>query len=136
MLDLHSDTRALTAMIPRRVNANATTEGSIIDLHHALGVEFIFALGTAVDAAADIQGQIWHSDSPTMAGATQVPQELLIGDLAVFKFLGTFDNQVRQIGYKGNKRYVQIRVVVTENTGGNIDFAAVAFIRARKKPNS
>ena len=134
MLDLNSDYRGIVAVSARRLTANGTVNGSTIDLANAHGINFILTTGVLVDADATLTGYLFHGDAANLSDGMVVTQDDIIGLLSDFSFNDSNDNAVKQIGYKGIKRYLQMRLTLAGGAGGNADVCAVAFVQRRVTP--
>ncbi|MBK8121713.1 MAG: hypothetical protein IPK39_23120 [Sulfuritalea sp.] len=118
MNDLHNNTRTKTVIAPVAIGANATKTGKIIDRQGYGGVEFIAAYG-AVTTTGTIVTLVCKEGDVT-GTLTSVADADLLGTEALASLLaatprtsGSTSNVTKRLGYKGNKRYVQVNAVQT-----------------------
>lgn len=118
MNDLHNNTRTKTVIAPVAIGANATKTGKIIDRQGYGGVEFIAAYG-AVTTTGTIVNLVCKEGDVT-GTLTSVADADLLGTEALASLLaatprtsGSTSNVTKRLGYKGNKRYVQVNAVQT-----------------------
>ena len=130
--DLHSNIKQVLAVIPAAIGANATKTGAIIDRKGYGGVEFIVSYGsvtttgsivTAVMKEGDVTGTL-----TSVADADMIGTEALVSLLAGARVAGTGKEVSKRVGYKGNKRYVQLSLVQTGVTSvGAVAAEAILF---------
>lgn len=99
-------------------------------------------LGSVPDADATYTVLVEHGDAANLSDAAAVPDAELIGSdpasastpevQAGFTFAA--DDQVRKIGYRGNKRYVRVTVTPAANTGAELMAIFAVLGRAEQKP--
>ena len=118
MNDLHNNTRTKTVIAPLAIGANATKTGKIIDRQGYGGVEFIAAYG-AVTTTGTIVTLVCKEGDVT-GTLTSVADADLLGTEALASLLaatprtsGSTSNVTKRLGYKGQKRYVQVNAVQT-----------------------
>lgn len=118
--DLHNNAKQVLAIIPAAIGANATKTGAIIDRQGYGGVEFLVSYGsvtttgsivTLVAKEGDVTGTL-----TSVADADLLGTEALASLLAGARAAGTGKEVSKRIGYKGNKRYVQLNAVQTGTT--------------------
>jgi len=123
-LNLHEECRTFTALAPAAMTTVAGRTGKIIDRRGYNGVEFVVAYGsiTATDATitllikdGDVTGTM-TSVADTYLNGTEV----LAGVAAGARTSGTGKNVTKRLGYKGNKRYVQLSVSASTVTAATI----------------
>lgn len=123
-----------------RVSDNTAQVGQIIDIQGFDSLLYAINAGTLADADATFAVLLEESDASDMTGATTVADADMISETvgtapltaAGFKF--DSDNQVRTLGYIGNKRYTRLTVTPANNTG-NADFGVTAQLgRAGLRP--
>lgn len=130
--DLHNNVKQVLAIIPAAIGANATKTGAIIDRQGYGGVEFVIDYGsvtttgsivTLVCKEGDVTGTL-----TSVADADLLGTEALASLLAGARVAGTGKEVSKRLGYKGNKRYVQLNAVQTGTTStGAISATAVLF---------
>ena len=118
MNDLHNRMRTLTVIAPVAIGANATKTGKIIDRQGYGGVEFVAAYG-AVTTTGTIVTLVCKEGDVT-GTLTSVADADLLGTEALASLLaatprtsGSTSNVTKRLGYKGQKRYVQVNAVQT-----------------------
>ncbi len=130
---LHENSRAMLAVIPAAIGANATKTGNIIDRKGYGGVEFVFDYGsvtttgtvvTVVCKEGDVTGTL-----TSVADADLIGTETLASLLAATpRTAGSTKEVSKRLGYKGKCRYVQVSLVQTGVTSvGSVSATAVLF---------
>lgn len=130
--DLHNNVKQIQAIIPAAIGANATKTGAIIDRAGYGGVEFVVAYGsvtttgtvvTLVMKEGDVTGTLTSVADDDLLGT-----EILASLPAGARTAGTGKEVSKRVGYKGNKRYVQLSAVQTGTTSvGCIAADAILF---------
>jgi hypothetical protein len=108
----------------------------IFDLANREACEILIAISTLSDANATFVVLVEHGESPTLADNEAVPDALLLGNEAGAGFQYDDDEEIRKIGYIGNKRYLRVTVTPTGNTGTGTIGIIAALAGARKLPKS
>ena len=107
--------------------------GQIIDRLGYDSLTYVIATGTLADVDATFAVLLEESDAANMAGAAAVADADMISQTAgaapetaaAFNFGD--DDEVRKLGYIGNKRYTRLTITPANNTG-NAPIAAVAVL--------
>lgn len=134
--DLHNNIEIRRAISPTRVTDNTAEVSEIIDLANRTELEFIIGIGTVADADATFVVLIEHGDDSGLSDAAAVADAFLVGTESGAGFDFGDDDEVRKIGYIGDKRYVRLTITPSSN-GGNADLSAVALLGGvRKAPRS
>lgn len=129
-LDLHSQLTGVIALIPTALSSDTALVGATIDLEGCDGVEFFIVSNTISDSDATFAVQLFADDASGMGTEADVTSAAhLYGATTDWTFAD--DSTIRQFGYRGNKRYLRIKITPTNNTGTGT-FAAVAVKRAKK----
>lgn len=131
--DLHGTVKVLNAIYPILIGANATKAGKIIDRKGYGGVEFIAHYGAVTTTGSVLTVVVKEGDAT--GSLTSVADSNLLGTEALASLLATTPrtsgstmNVAKRIGYRGNKRYVQLSIVQTGTTSaGMVGVAAVLF---------
>jgi hypothetical protein len=118
--DLKSNISVATTLSPSTKTANAT--GSSVDLRHYEAVAIEAIVGTITDGTHALT--VEHSDDESTWVA--VPSDRLQGS-----FANLASNQVQEIGYLGQKRYIRVNATVTGTTSGGT--YAVVIVRGYPK---
>lgn len=120
MQDLHNNVKVSKALAVTAISSSTNTDGEIIDTAGFKSCEFAILSGTLTDGT--YTPAVLESDDSLMSGATATAADDLVGTVALATYTtGAPDNAVKKLGYKGNKRYVQLRLVSTAvTTGGTL----------------
>jgi hypothetical protein len=131
MKDLHSKMTATRVISPVAVGTTGTGKtGAVIDRAGYDGVEFIVDYGTvtatnAVFTAVMKEGDVTGTLT-SVADADMLGTELLCGlAAAASRTSGVSKNVSKRIGYKGNKRYVNLSISSTVTAGTPIAVTAI-----------
>ena len=111
MKDLHKSIKVLTAIYPRAVGTTGAgngVESPVLDRRGFESVEFVMSAGGSANAADTVTPVITESNA-TGSGFTSVAAADLIGDETALT-LATAAGQSKSIGYRGNKRYLKIKL--------------------------
>jgi hypothetical protein len=115
MRDLHNNLSGARGISPAAIiSANGTTTGQTIDTLGYGSVEFFFQSGAITDGTFTVT--IYEGDASNMSDETAVADVDLLGTEPVFTSADA--NATKKVGYKGNKRYVRVKVVQTGATTG------------------
>lgn len=125
MQDLHNNIKISPCIDPAVIiSGDATKTGATIDTADFGSLEFAIISGALTDGAYTVT--VYESDDSGMSGEAAVGDADLIGTESGASFALANDSQVRKIGYKGNKRYVRIKVVQSSSaTGGYLCAVAI-----------
>lgn len=97
---------------------------------------FLIALGAIPDADATFAVLVEHGNNSALTDAAAVPDNMLIGTEALAAFTFADDNEVRKIGYIGDKQYVRLTITPANNTGATL-YSAVALLgHPRSQPTA
>lgn len=136
----HADNIMLKRVIsPTRVTDDTAQVGQIIDRQGAKSVTYVIATGTLADANATFAVLLEHGDDSALADAAAVADADMISQTsgtapetaAAFAFGD--DDEVRKLGYVGDKRYTRLTITPSGNTG-NADLAALAALEMEHVP--
>ncbi len=129
MRDLYNNIEARVAEVPiataQTNNDPIITE--IIDMQGFKSLVFLVILGVLADAAFTTVVLIEESDDSGMSGANAVIDAQLDPTELVMAFDHDDDSSVRKIGYVGEKRYVQMTITPSDNTG-NLPISIIALL--------
>lgn len=112
MKDMHNNIKVINAITPQAVGTTGAANGKVslaIDRQGYESVEFVFSSGASASVADTINPIIYESDTATSTGFVAVDDADLLGTEAGQKLTLTAASASR-IGYRGNKRYVGIRL--------------------------
>lgn len=120
MFDLHNNVQVKSVIAPVAIGANATKTGKIIDRQGFSGVEFIASYGAVTTTGSVVTLVVKEGDAT--GSLTSVADSDLIGTEALASLgagartSGVGQNVSKRVGYKGNKRYVQVNSISTGTT--------------------
>jgi hypothetical protein len=115
MRDLHNNQKFSRAISPAAIlSANGTTTGQTIDVVEFGSLEFAFLAGAITDGTLTVT--VYEGDESDMSDEAAVADGDLLGTEPVFTSADA--NTTKKVGYKGNKRYVRVKVVQTGATTG------------------
>lgn len=112
MKDMHNNIKVVHAITPQAVGTTGAANGklsAVIDRQGYESVEFVFSSGASASVADTITPIVYESDTATTAGFAAVADADLLGLEADQKLTLTAAGSSK-IGYRGNKRYVGIRL--------------------------
>ena len=96
---------------------NTAIVSQIIDMRGFKSMVFLVLTGTLADAAFTTVALMEHGDDSGLSDAAAVPDANLDPTELVLAFDQADDDQVRKIGYVGEKRYVRLTITPSDNTG-------------------
>lgn len=112
MKDMHNNIKVVHAISPQAIGTTGAANGklsAVIDRQGFESVEFVFSSGASASVADTINPIVYESDTATVAGFAAVDDADLLGLEAAQNLTLTAAGSSR-IGYRGNKRYVGIRL--------------------------
>lgn len=112
MRDMHSNIKVVHAITPQAVGTTGAANGklsAVIDRRGYGEVEFVFSSGASASVADTITPIVYESDTATSAGFAAATDADLLGTEDAQKLTLTAAGSSK-IGYRGNKRYVGIRL--------------------------
>jgi hypothetical protein len=126
MKDMHTKMTATRVISPVAVGTTGTGKtGVVVDRAGYDAVEFVvsYAVFTVVMKEGDVTGTL-----TSVADADMLGTELLAGlAAAATRTSGVSKNVTKRVGYKGNKRYVNLSVSSTVTAGTPIGVNAELF---------
>jgi len=130
--DLQNATVERHAIGPVAIGANATKTGKIIDRQGYGGVHFLLGYGAIVTTGTIVTVQVKEGDVTgtltSVADEDLVGTETLASRAAGATTSGVGQNVRKSVGYKGEKRYVQVNTISTGTTSvGCVDVTALLF---------
>lgn len=139
--DLHSSIKVMLALAAVAAGATGTTAGKIIDRKGYGGVEFLVGYGAIPTTGSSVAVIIKEGDvTDTLASVADTD---LIGTEALAavaagtpKSSGVSQNVVKRVGYKGNKRYVQLSVLNAGTTSAGLIWADAVLFNPHVAPVS
>jgi hypothetical protein len=134
MRDMAHNLQIKRVLSPVATPADNTAQvGQIIDRLGFESVTYIIATGAIPDVDATFAVLLEESDDSGMAGAAAVADADMISQTAgtapetAAGFQFDSDNQVRKLGYVGNKRYTRLTITPAANASATL-IAAVAVL--------
>lgn len=136
--DLHNNIYPKRGLSPVAATTDNTAYVSqIIDTAGFDSVEWITLIGANTDADATFVTLVEDGDVSNLSDAAAVSDTFLLGTEVLAGFQFDDDNEIRKIGYVGNKRYVRVTITPAGNGAGNIFIAGVWILgNARDKPSA
>lgn len=133
MRDMAHNIQVKRVLSPVSVADNTAQVGQIIDKLGFQSLTYILALGSIADADATAAVLLEESDASDMTGATAVADADMVSQTsgtvpetaAGFQF--DDDNEVRKLGYIGNKRYTRLTITPSANASAAL-LAAIAIL--------
>lgn len=137
MKDMFSNVLLKRVISPGSVSDNTAQVGQIIDRQGFNSLTYLIGIGSVADADATFavlleEGDVSDlSDGAAVADADMISQTSGTApeDAAGFQF--DDDNEVRKLGYRGNKRYTRLTITPT----GNASAAALTAMALLGDPN-
>lgn len=128
MRDLHSNIKVLRAIEPKAVGTSGIANGSlspVLDRRGYESAEFVIGHGTA-GATSDTTSVVVYECATSGGTFTSVADADLIGTeadaglpaQATARTSGTGKNIATKLGYRGNKRYLKVRLYGTGHATG------------------
>ncbi|TDR94199.1 hypothetical protein [Enterovirga rhinocerotis] len=140
MRDAISDMLVKRVLSPVSVADNTALVGQVIDRQGFDSLAYLIATGAIADADATFSVLLEESDAANMAGATAVPdidmnsQDPALAPEAAAGFTFASDDQVRKLGYVGNKRYTRLTITPASNASAALVSAIAVLGRPDRAP--
>lgn len=126
--DLHNSIHVARGLSPVAAVNNADTAyvSQIVDTAGYESVEFVILVGANTDANATFAVLFEDGDASNLSDNAPVADTFLLGTEAQASFTAASDdNEVRKIGYVGNKRYCRVTITPSGNNSGDAFVAGV-----------
>lgn len=127
MRDLHNNVAVKRVISPVSVADTTAQVGQVIDRQGFDSLEYVISIGAVADVDATFTVLLEESDASDMGGANAVADADLLGTEAAAGFQFDDDDQVRKLGYKGNKRYTRLTITPVNNASAAL-LGAVAVL--------
>lgn len=114
--DLYSNLTVIGSTVAAPTD-NTAIASPIVDTKLYRSVLFVICTGTLADADATFAAAMAESDDSGMSGSNAVADDDMIGLEADASFNYADDGEQRKIGYIGLKRYAQLTVTPSANSG-------------------
>lgn len=130
--DLHNNIDLRRAISPASVSDTTPLVSVVIDRKGFGSLEFAIAIGSVADADATFtvlveEGDVGTPGSTTLTDASAVADADLLGTELLAGFQFDDDNEVRKIGYRGNKQYVRMTITPVGNASAAL-LSAIAIL--------
>ncbi|MBP3955404.1 hypothetical protein J8F10_08935 [Gemmata sp. G18] len=140
MRDITNNLLVKRAISPVSVADNTAQVSQIIDRQGFDSLMFAILIGSVADADATFTALLEESDASDLSGGNAVADADMTTQTngtapeAAASFQFDDDNEVRKLGYVGNKRYVRLTITPAGNASAAV-LAAVAILgHAGQKP--
>jgi hypothetical protein len=132
MRDLANNILVKRVLSCARVTDNTAQVGQVIDLQGYNSLTYTINVGTVADADATFtvlleESDVSNTDFTAVADADMISQTPGTAPETAASFRFDDDNEVRKLGYIGNKRYTRLTITPANNSG-NADFGAEAIL--------
>lgn len=127
MRDLHNHIHVARCLSPASVADTTAQVGQIIDRQGFNSLEYIIAIGSVADADATFTVLLEEGDVANLSDAAAVADADLLGTELLAGFQFDDDNEVRKLGYRGNKRYTRLTITPVANASAAV-LSAVAVL--------
>lgn len=117
-------------------NLNTPYVSQILDTKGLKGAVFAILIGANTDADATFTVLVEDGDVSNLSDNAAVADENLNGTELLAGFQFDDDNEVRKIGYHGNKRYVRVTITPAGNGAGDIFLAGLWVTEPLDKPSA
>lgn len=136
--DLHNNIHVKRGLSPVAAGTDNTPYVSqIVDTAGYESVEFLILIGANTDADATFTVLFEDGDAANLSDNAAVADTFLLGTEALASFQYDDDNEVRKIGYVGNKRYCRVTITPANNGAGDIFIAGAWLLgHPRSAPTS
>ncbi len=134
--DMINDLGIARGLSPAAATTDNTARVSeILDVQGKHAVGYIILIGANTDTNATFATLVEHGDLANLGDATAVDDaDLVLTEVSASFEADDDDNEVRKIGYRGNKRYVRVTVTPTGNDSGNVFLAGVWVFHSEISP--
>jgi len=139
--DLHNNMKAMLALAPVALGPTGANAGRIIDRKGYEGVEFLLEYGAVATTGTVVTAVLKEGDAT--GSLTSVADTDLIGTEALAGLAASTDRTsgsgklvTKRLGYKGNKRYLQLSMNGTGTTSAGIIAASAVLFNPEAAPVS
>lgn len=137
MRDMHNNIKVINAITPKAVGTSGIAGGSlsgVLDRRGYETAEFVFGYSTTASAADTIVPVIYEC-ATSNGSFTSVADADLLPSASAEAAITLSAAGVSKIGYKGNKRYLKIRLYGTGHATGIVS-AALVLAGANMAPSA
>lgn len=118
------------------LSSDTAIVSEIIDLANREAVEVLILTNTLSDSDATFTVLVEDGEDSALSDNAAVADAFLLGTEAGASFTFAADEDLKKIGYIGNKRYLRVTVTPANNTGTGVIGIIFALAGARKRPHS
>lgn len=137
--DLHNNMKQVLALAPVALGATGANAGRIIDRQGYAGVEFLLEYGAITTTGTVVTPVLKEGDAT--GSLTSVADTDLLGTEALAGLAASTDRTsgsgklvTKRLGYKGNKRYLQLSMNGTGTTSVGIVAASAVLFNPEAAP--
>lgn len=118
---------------------NNALVGQIIDRQDAESLTYLILIGSLGDAGAEFAVLLEHGDDAALGDASAVADADMISQTygtapeAAASFIQSDDDEVRKLGYIGDKRYSRLTITPANNGTASL-IAAAAILKMKNTP--
>ncbi len=126
--DLHNNIKVVHAISPQAVGTTGIANGRLsgaIDRKGYSGVEFVYSAGASTSSADTVNPVVYEAEA-TNAAFTSVADADLLGTEAAIT-AGPGAAATKKIGYRGDKRYLKLRLYGLGTATAAVAGAAILF---------
>lgn len=134
MKDLHNNIDVRRVISPVSESGDTPLVGQIIDHDGFYSSEYLISTGSLADANATFAVLLEESENSDMSSSNAVADVDLIGTEALAGFAFGDDDEVRKLGYKGNKRYTRLTITPSGNGSAALISAVVILGHPAQAP--
>jgi len=127
MKDMANNVHIARVISPASVADTTAQVGQIIDRRGFDSLTYVIATGSIADADATFTVLLEEGDNSALSDAAAVADADLIGTEVLAAFQFDDDNEVRKLGYIGNKRYTRLTITPVANASAAL-LSAVAVL--------
>lgn len=128
MRDLHNNIDVRRAISPQYSAGDTPIVSQIIDRQGYDSLEFLINIGSVPDANVTFAVLVEEGDASNLSGGNAVADADLLGTELLAGFQYDDDNEVRKIGYTGDKRYVRLTITPSGNSSPGCYLGAIAVL--------
>jgi hypothetical protein len=140
MRDLTNSIQVKRVLSPVSVADNTAQVGQIIDRSGYDELSYIIATGTLADVDATFTVLLEEGDAANLSDAAAVADADMISQTSgtapetAASFRYDSDDQVRKLGYIGNRRYTRLTITPASNASAGLMSAVAVLARPRVAP--
>ena len=131
-IDQKTVLKPISALDTPTITSDTTTSGNIIDTLGFEAVTLVFQAGAI--AAGVATPTFTEGDDSGLSDGAAVATTDLLGTVADVTFAATDDNDVKWIGYRGDKRFLKVDIDTTGTTTSTVIGVAAVFGVPHKAP--